>query len=68
MFSEPNCSKRRCIHFQGVKQFGNEGEIDQLLVCKAFPKGIPEDISYGDNKHTKPIKNQKNKIVYEKAK
>jgi len=31
--------------------------------CKAFPEGIPEEI-LESNKHDKPIKGQKNDLVY----
>jgi len=33
--------------------------------CKAFNK-IPNEILLGKNKHTKPLKEQKNKIVFER--
>ena len=33
--------------------------------CAAFPNGIPQEISVGENDHSKPLKNQKNKIVFE---
>ena len=33
--------------------------------CKAFPKGIPVKIAYGDNLHKEPLKNQKNNIVFQ---
>ena len=36
--------------------------------CKAFPKGIPDEIYLGDNKHTKPLKEQMNDIVFEPIK
>ncbi|WP_179320362.1 cytoplasmic protein [Winogradskyella helgolandensis] len=32
--------------------------------CKAFPEGIPDSILIR-NKHAKPIKNQKNNLVFE---
>jgi len=35
------------------------------LTCKAFDV-IPDSIIIGDNKHSKTMKNQKNKLVYEK--
>jgi len=35
------------------------------LTCKAFDV-IPDSILFGDNNHSKPLKNQKNKLVYEK--
>ena len=49
----PDCLK--CKHFEQLK-YG--------LKCKAFPNGIPDDILMG-TPHTKPTKNQKNKIVFE---
>ena len=35
--------------------------------CAAFPDKIPLDIVSGATKHTKPLPNQKNSIVYELA-
>ena len=66
MFSTPICYSRKCNHFAGVKEIGGEGEIFQRIVCKAFPKGISDEILSGDNLHDKPLKGQKNKIVYER--
>jgi hypothetical protein len=39
--------------------------IGDGLDCKAFPKGIPEKILLGQDKHKKKLKNQKNDVVYE---
>lgn len=36
-------------------------------VCKAFPNGIPDDVWLAKNEHKKPLKNQKNNIVFEKV-
>lgn len=33
--------------------------------CAAFPDGIPREVISGDNQHTEPLPEQKNKIVYE---
>jgi hypothetical protein len=33
--------------------------------CDAFPDGIPDEITSGENKHLKPLPNQDNKIVFE---
>jgi hypothetical protein len=33
--------------------------------CLAFPNGIPDEITSGFNQHSKPLKGQKNKIVFE---
>lgn len=52
MLIEPNCSKRGCIHFQGTSD--NE-EPNQVPICRAFPEGIPYEIAYGNNPHTKPF-------------
>jgi hypothetical protein len=65
MIAEPNCYKRRCINFLGVLQ-PDGTELTELVICKAFPNGIPIEIAYGDNPHLEPIDGQKNKIVYEK--
>jgi hypothetical protein len=36
--------------------------------CLAFPDGIPDEITSGQNEHSKPLKGQKNKIVFEQMK
>lgn len=33
--------------------------------CDAFPAGIPEEITSGNNKHKEPLKDQGNDIVFE---
>jgi len=33
--------------------------------CLAFPEGIPDAITSGLNKHSKPLKGQTNTIVFE---
>ena len=65
MIPEPECSKRDCKHFIGIEQ-PNDDESIELVVCKAFPKGIPDDIAFGDNLHTSPVDGD-NGIQYEKA-
>jgi hypothetical protein len=44
----------KCKHFRRFK-FG----------CNAFPDGIPEEITIGANKHSKPLPKQQNQIVFE---
>ena len=65
MIEEPICFARRCTHFQGVNQ-SDGTEMTERVVCKAFLKGIPEEIAYGKNKHLVPLTNQGNDIVFEK--
>jgi hypothetical protein len=47
-----------CEHFNGV---------GSGYSCAAFPRGIPEAI-WETNKHDKPLKNQKNSLVFKKMK
>ena len=55
--TQPICLK--CIHFNSID--------NDKLSCKAFPEGIPDEIIEGAS-HTKPTKDQKNKIVFEPTK
>lgn len=43
-----------CIHFRRF-----EGG------CDAFPNGIPNEITSGENEHSKPLEFQTNNIVFE---
>ena len=65
MLLEPKCWTRECHHYIGIKQ-DNEEEETERHVCRAFPNGIPEVITYGKDLHEKPLVGQKNNIVYEK--
>ncbi|MDD5053428.1 MAG: hypothetical protein PHO27_11905 [Sulfuricurvum sp.] len=67
MLGEPKCYTRECKHFTGVKQ-DNEDEATERVICEAFPDGIPDEIAYGDNLHSKKFPSQKNDIVFEKEK
>jgi len=60
MIREPNCFKRKCLHFVGVVDTETPKE---RCVCKAFPDGIPIEIAYGKNKHLKPYRGD-NDIQY----
>lgn len=44
----------RCKHFRRI-----EGG------CDAFPDDIPDEITSGQNKHSEPLPNQDNNIVFE---
>jgi hypothetical protein len=44
----------KCKHFREI-----EGG------CSAFPDGIPNEITSGENDHDKPLPDQKNNIVFE---
>jgi hypothetical protein len=54
MLAPVKCAERGCRHFRGFWQSdGTEGT--EVAVCKAFPRGIPPDIAFGDNPHTTPV-------------
>ena len=67
MLAEPKCYSRSCKHFLGVSQ-PDGTEMTETNYCEAFPEGIPSEISYGTNKHSKPLSDQTNEIVFEKKK
>lgn len=51
---QPNCSRRKCRHFLGVKYL-EEGKVDtEVVFCAAFPEGIPDEIAYGPVLHHLP--------------
>ena len=67
MIEEPRCFSRDCRHFQGVEQRG-PNEADQILVCPAYPNGIPDRIAYGTELHLIAQDDQvPNGVVYEKG-
>jgi len=65
MIEEPKCSIRRCKYFIGVDQ-PDGTERSEIVICEAFPEGIPNNIAYGNDKHLTPTDDQLNEIVYEK--
>lgn len=65
MLEEPRCSIRRCRHFWGVDQ-PDGTEMTERVVCKAFPREIPDRVAYGENQHSEPLPGQGNNIVYER--
>ena len=67
MLAEPSCYRRHCKHFLGVIQ-PDDTEMTETNYCRAFPDRIPTEISYGRNKHRKPLPDQGNDIVYERGK
>jgi len=53
MIITPQCFKRNCKHFLGVKNDGDE--TTERVYCAAFPDRIPNKIAYGDNLHLTPV-------------
>jgi hypothetical protein len=64
MIAAPNCYKRKCKHYIGVKNFSSKVEGDERNICEAFKDGIPHEIAYGSNLHTESFKGD-NGILFE---
>jgi len=64
----PHCYLRRCKHYLGIKRRDEDDESTERPVCSAFPAGIPDDISYGDDEHLEIDIRQENEAVYEMKK
>ncbi len=67
MLAEPRCFQRQCKQYLGVIQ-PDGTELTEVNNCNAFLEGIPSEIAYGKNLHLKPLPDQSNDIVFEKAK
>ena len=59
MLKDCSCFNRMCKHYLG---FGGVQHV-----CRAFPEGIPEEISKGVEEHFTALPGQENSIKYEKA-
>jgi hypothetical protein len=74
MFLAPSERCESCKHYTGGKLFNQIETKDEFVegdflpTCKAFPDGIPEEISIGKNKHDKITKEQVGEYVYEPVK
>ena len=64
MLIESFCELRGCKWFLGIYS-PNDTEMGQNYTCKAFPEGIPGDITIGDNFHSEPLDSQENEIIFE---
>lgn len=68
MLLEPNCYRRHCKYYRGVKNDSIPfNEAEERNFCAAFPDRIPGEIAYGDNDHSKPLEGQGNDITFEKG-
>lgn len=61
---EPRCFARNCKHFDGIRE---RKENDHIVVCPAYPDGIPDRIAYGTELHLTVQEDQVGKIVYERG-
>ncbi len=67
MIAEPRCSERNCKWYLGTWQ-PDGTELDERVICVAYPEGIPHDIAYGDDDHLEVRDDQKNETVFEEEK
>lgn len=47
----PRCEERACRHYTGPDK------VNGVLrpCCEAFPRGIPQEIAYGNDLHVAPV-------------
>lgn len=64
MLLEPRCFTRGCRHLTGVRDLIAGDETTQVVVCQAFPRGIPERIAYGTDTHEAVWPTQVGSLVY----
>ena len=57
--------KRNCVYYIGISQ-PDGVESTEVPICEAYPKGIPDDIAYGEDLHLEVRDDQDNEIVFEK--
>jgi hypothetical protein len=60
-----SCFIRMCRHYEGIEDSNPEASAKHI--CKAFPKGIPDEIVMGENDHLISIPGQISDEVYERA-
>jgi hypothetical protein len=61
-----SCFNRLCKYYEGVEE-SNNLERSPKHICRAFPNGIPDEITAGRDEHSRPLARQLNNIVYEGA-
>lgn len=54
MHATPKCYLRGCIHDPRVGG-PDDDEVGEIIVCDAFPEGIPSAIAFGDDPHLYPV-------------
>ena len=62
MIEIPKCYERGCKYYTGIKKSGKA----TFNCCKAYPDGIPDEISYGENTHAEVQKDQAGDFVFVK--
>lgn len=67
MLFAPTCKLRGCFYFKGAVQ-PDGTEKTEIIICEAFPQGIPNEIAYGENLHLHPVAGQVGTFVFKKEK
>lgn len=55
---QSKCNIRHCKWYRGTRRLDLSDPSSEVHYCSIFRDGIPEEICYGDNDHTKPIEGQ----------
>lgn len=55
MLGPSYCWRFGCVHYNGVVEKVDGEEASQVHTCEAFPEGIPDAITDGDEFHTDPV-------------
>lgn len=66
MIPPPECFERKCKYYLGIDQ-PDGTELSERPICPAFPDGIPDEIAYGEDKHTSVRSDQKGTFVFKKG-
>jgi len=66
MIGPPKCWDRGCIHYTGIIQ-PDGTELTECPACKAFPDGIPDEITDGSNLHLTVYEGQTGLFIFEKG-
>jgi len=66
MLTACSCFNRMCKFYEGMEESNNPGRPGKHI-CKAFPKGIPDEIVTGKNEHLASMPGQNNNKVFERA-
>lgn len=67
MLMPTNCFDRNCKWFGGVKKPDPKTEWGEFYYCTAYPKGIPIEITKGEDLHEEVRSDQVGDYIYESS-
>ncbi len=63
MILPPKCFERKCRHYEGIIQ-PDGTEVGERPACPAFPDGIPDNIAYGNDPHSRVHPDQVGAFIF----